>query len=478
MSKYDFQLDLSQNTSTGMILNKIKKGSTVLEFGCATGRMTRYMQQALGCRVYIVEFEESAFHKAMEYAEDGLCDDIMQYRWVEQFRDVKFDAVIFADVLEHLSDPEGVLRSAAELLTEDGQIHISLPNITHNDVLVKAFRERFDYTKVGLLDDTHVRFWGLENLKQLAQGSGLYLQSVEATYCRTGETEQKPLLDSVTARFENVLRERACGEVYQFVVSLTKKPCQEPLFQRKAPSARMHLYLDTGSNFNQNEVLSFEAEADGCGGYVANYRLPQGHGASRIRLDPVEYQGCILTRLRVCQDSRELPVGYSECVRLDEGVCLLGEDPAVYADIGPGEVELEVRMLLPGEAYEDVLRQQYDGKQRQFVAKVQDLEALHRELQHQKHEAEAARQRYEAEITDWKGQFAVAKKEISMLGRELDQTRSDLSGYILLYNRKEEYILQLEQALRYRNSLRGLLRGLAGWMLRKMKAVAKRILRR
>lgn len=485
MSKYDFQLDLSGNSSTGMILNKIKKGSTVLEFGCATGRMTRYMQGALGCRVYIVEFEESAFQKAMEYAEDGLCDDIMQYRWVEQFRDVRFDAVIFADVLEHLSDPEGVLRSAAQLLTEDGMIHISLPNITHNDVLVKAFRERFDYTKVGLLDDTHVHFWGLENLKELAVGSGLYLQSVEATYCRTGETEQKPLLDGATARFENVLRERACGEVYQFVVSLAKKPCEEPVFQRKAPTARMHLYLDTGNNFNEKEVLSFEAESDGCGGYVARYQLPQDHGASRIRLDPVEHQGCILTRLRVCQEGKELPLGFSECVRLDEGVCLLGADPAVYADIGSGEVELEVRMLLPGEAYETMLRQQYDSKQQQYMAKVQELEALHLELQRQKHQTEAARLQYEAVIADWEARFAVAKKEIAMLGRELEQVRSDLCGYIILSNKKEEYIIELEQrnreldqALRYRNSLRGLLRGLAGWMLRKMKAVAKRILRR
>ena len=39
MSKYDFDLDLSGNTSTGIILGKVNKGSVVLEFGCATGRM-------------------------------------------------------------------------------------------------------------------------------------------------------------------------------------------------------------------------------------------------------------------------------------------------------------------------------------------------------------------------------------------------------------------------------------------------------
>ena len=49
MSKYDFEIDLSNRTSTGIILNKIKPGSVVLEFGCATGRMTRYMKEAMDC---------------------------------------------------------------------------------------------------------------------------------------------------------------------------------------------------------------------------------------------------------------------------------------------------------------------------------------------------------------------------------------------------------------------------------------------
>lgn len=470
MSKYDFDLDLSGNTSTGMILSKIKKGSTVLEFGCATGRMTRYMQEALDCRVYIVEFEESAFQKAVEYAEDGLCDDIMTFRWREKFQDVRFDAVICADVLEHLSDPEAVLRAAAELLTEDGAIHISLPNITHNDVLLKAFRERFDYTKVGLLDNTHVHFWGLENMKELAAGSGLHLQSVEATYCRTGETEQQPRLDKDTAYLENVLRRRKCGEVYQFVVTLAKKPCQAPEFCPKAPTARMHLYLDTGSNFNGNEVLAFEAEQDGCS-YTGRYQLPQGHGAARIRLDPVEHQGCILTKLQICQDGQALPVGYGENVQLDEGVCLLGDDPAVYAEVGPGAVEIEVSMLLPGQAYDAYL-------QRQYGAKRHEAEVLRLDLQHQKNLAEIARNQYEAEISDWKGQFYTAKKEIGLLGRDLEQVRANLNGYIILTNQKEKYILELEQAIQYRNTLKGLLRGLAGWMIRKMKSCAKKLLRR
>ena len=440
MSKYDFQLDLSGKTSTGMILSKIKKGSTVLEFGCATGRMTRYMRQEMDCRVYIVEFEESAFQKAMEYAEDGLCDDIMTFRWREKFQDVRFDAVICADVLEHLSDPEAVLRAAAELLSEEGAIHISLPNITHNDVLVKAFRERFDYTKVGLLDNTHVHFWGLENLGQLAAGSGLHLQSVEATYCRTGETEQKPVLDEVTARFENVLRQRSCGEVYQFVVTLSKTPCQAPVIHFPTPTARMHLYLDTGSGFNGKEVRFFEAESDGCGGYCAQYVLPQGHDASRIRLDPVEYQGCILTGLSICQDGKKLPLGFGQNIQMDEDVCLLGNDPAVYADIGPGEVKLSVRMVLAGAEYERIMQDQ--------VVNLQNY-------------------KIQANAHQWELLARIAQQE-----NRIAQLQADLRDYMILAEQKEKYIL----AMKLRTTPMGILRYLFPRIFQVAKSLARRIL--
>ena len=138
MSKYDFEIDLTDRTSTGIILNKIPRGSVVLEFGCATGRMTRYMEEELDCRVYIVEFDQMAYEKAKQYAQDGICDDIMNYRWMEAFGQVRFDAIIFADVLEHLTKPDQVLTQAAKLLKDDGSIHISAITFWYNPIIPKA----------------------------------------------------------------------------------------------------------------------------------------------------------------------------------------------------------------------------------------------------------------------------------------------------------------------------------------------------
>ena len=47
MSKYNLPMELGENTIPGKIMRKITPGSTVLEFGCAEGRMTRYMQEKL-----------------------------------------------------------------------------------------------------------------------------------------------------------------------------------------------------------------------------------------------------------------------------------------------------------------------------------------------------------------------------------------------------------------------------------------------
>ena len=221
MSKYDFKVDLSENTSTGLILKKIGRGSTVLEFGCATGRMTRYMQEHLHCKVYIVEIDPDAYKTASQYAADGVCGDIMNMEWKKKFSDIRFDHILFADVLEHTLNPDLVIREASGLLAPDGNIIFSIPNITHNDIILKAINNHFDYTNIGLLDNTHIHFWGLENIKDFAERNGLHTYNIEATYCETGYTEQyNGELRDTSEILLNILNERLCGTVYQFVITI------------------------------------------------------------------------------------------------------------------------------------------------------------------------------------------------------------------------------------------------------------------
>ena len=143
--KYDFELSLDEHTSLGKIVKQIKPHSNVLEFGPGNGRMTRYLIDELHCEVSIVEFDKELFDFVMTFAKDGVYGNIEDYHWVEKFKGQKYDAVVFADVLEHLTNPEEVLKQVVPFLKEDGQVLITFPNLAHNSVLIDLFNNQLNW---------------------------------------------------------------------------------------------------------------------------------------------------------------------------------------------------------------------------------------------------------------------------------------------------------------------------------------------
>jgi hypothetical protein len=73
--------------------------------------------------------------------------------------DGSVDCILYGDVLEHLVDPEAVLRRHRRLLSPRGEILCSVPNIQHWSALASLLRSDFQYQDTGLLDSTHLRFF-------------------------------------------------------------------------------------------------------------------------------------------------------------------------------------------------------------------------------------------------------------------------------------------------------------------------------
>lgn len=222
---YDFDiLSLPPTSSVWKILMQIKPGSKILECGCATGYMTKYMTEELHCKVYIVEYDEEAFSVAKQYAEDGICGDLMQLEWVEKFNQIIFDYIVFADVLEHLYDPQKVLANAIKLLGDNGTVLASIPNIAHNDIILKLIQDRWDYTKRGLLDKTHIHFWAKNNIVPFFHSAGLDVSILDCSTCLSLQTEQNWENQIVADRSSmQLLQNHLCGEIYQFIVTAQKK---------------------------------------------------------------------------------------------------------------------------------------------------------------------------------------------------------------------------------------------------------------
>jgi 2-polyprenyl-3-methyl-5-hydroxy-6-metoxy-1,4-benzoquinol methylase len=96
--------------------------------------------------------------------------------------DGTFDAVVFADVLEHVGDPQAVLgRWLPHVCTPETVVLVSLPNVANLVVRLQLLAGRFRYTERGILDRTHLRFFTRRTARDLLVASGLRIVHTRTT---------------------------------------------------------------------------------------------------------------------------------------------------------------------------------------------------------------------------------------------------------------------------------------------------------
>lgn len=156
---------------------KREKPRKVLEVGTATGYLSLEMTKA-DCSVTGIELDPEMAEIAREHCAEMIVGDIE----VMDIRELGcYDAIICADVLEHLRNPGDVLKRLCELLNPGGKILISLPNIAHVWVRLGLLFGCFNYARSGILDETHLRFFTLRSSKKLITDSGLEIVDVAVT---------------------------------------------------------------------------------------------------------------------------------------------------------------------------------------------------------------------------------------------------------------------------------------------------------
>ncbi len=303
-SKYDFDLDMDNTNSLSIMINQIKRGSKVLEFGPANGRMTRYLKEMLDCKVYLVEIDEKAGKEALQYGEDLVIDDIETYSWKKKYEDKRFDYITFADVLEHLRDPERVLREAKGLLKQDGSIIFSVPNLAHNAVLINLMNHEFEYNTVGLLDNTHIHFFTKNSIESMMNRTGLSVEKRFATYAPVGTIEIENTYQSVPGIDETYWKSRPFGDIYQFIYVTKRGPEfikeRENYLQSGIHPYFVQVYLDYGMGFDENISRTYAIENP----YAAQaIEFDVDEGIRRIRLDP--FNAPCMVELDVCTDTIE-----------------------------------------------------------------------------------------------------------------------------------------------------------------------------
>src|SRR5687767_15033615 len=93
---------------------------------------------------------------------------------LERLRDLpsEIDAIVLADVIEHLRNPAEALQLVRRALKDDGRVFISVPNIANITVRLGLLFGVFEYRDRGILDHTHLRFYTKRTIRREIETAG------------------------------------------------------------------------------------------------------------------------------------------------------------------------------------------------------------------------------------------------------------------------------------------------------------------
>jgi len=158
-------------------LNDVQRPLRILDVGTADGYLGAVLKEQ-GHYVVGVEKDEFLAKGAEPYYAKFYHTDLETFDF--PFR-AEFDFIIFADVLEHLREPEAVLQRSLSCLNSSGQVIISVPNIANLLIRIMLLFGHFDYQDRGILDRTHLRFYTLSSFNILLQNAACRVVDIVPT---------------------------------------------------------------------------------------------------------------------------------------------------------------------------------------------------------------------------------------------------------------------------------------------------------
>lgn len=218
---YEYDVDSRAATAPAHVVRLVGQHKRVLEIGCGPGSITRILATEGQCNVTGIELDTEAIKKATPFCEKIYQADLNAEHWPTVLEGLAgFDVLVAADVLEHLYDPWTVLKRMVPLISDDGYLVISLPHAGHAAVLACLHNGNFEYRDWGLLDRTHIRFFGLKNIEDLFSQADLKIIEVAYVLKQPEETEFAAQWSQLPMPTQQCLRQSPHATVYQVVVKV------------------------------------------------------------------------------------------------------------------------------------------------------------------------------------------------------------------------------------------------------------------
>ncbi|GAA4419015.1 methyltransferase domain-containing protein [Acidovorax lacteus] len=300
---YAREIRAEERTSLSVVAGWIPDGARVLDLGCGTGALGRWLlQKARQVTVDGVTLSEAEAEIASASYGRLVVGDLETLDLLQTFAGTRYDAIVCADVLEHLKQPEQVLQACRSLLQPTGQLLISVPNAGYCGLVAELLDGDFRYRDEGLLDRTHLRFFTRLSLTRFLREHGWALETLDCIQRELPESEFNAAFDRLSPSMARHLLATPDALTYQFVGVVKPRsisqdedqPTQHaPVLHHPEPSARFsaQLYWSRGEQYDEAQKLVTPGTVGVLQQTLTFALAAQPSPLTKLRLDPADRPG-------------------------------------------------------------------------------------------------------------------------------------------------------------------------------------------
>ncbi|MBT8593999.1 class I SAM-dependent methyltransferase [Polynucleobacter paneuropaeus] len=220
------------------IADLIDSGQKIVDIGCGAGLLGRLIHRNYP-DVYISGIDPSieADHQGLAIYKNFFCgglEQALEYKWVREA-----DFYIFADVIEHIVQPDIFLRSLVEICPPNATFIFSVPNVAYFANRLDLLFGNWDYSDSGIKEFTHLRFLTLKTIKSILQSAGLQVHSISFLNRSLSPEPLKnySLIKVLWACF--LMKKETFPLAYQFVIVAKKIPTKEIEFHDNGSTSKL-----------------------------------------------------------------------------------------------------------------------------------------------------------------------------------------------------------------------------------------------
>lgn len=160
----------------GLIRRFTPRGGTLLDLGAAGGELGSAVRDHFD-RTIGFEYDSDRIGQLRGRFDQVVITDLETVKTLPP----NVNAIVLADIIEHLRNSTTLLRLVRQSLAKDGVLFLSVPNIANITVRLGLLFGIFEYRDRGILDFTHLRFFTMRTIRREVENAGFRIVAIRGS---------------------------------------------------------------------------------------------------------------------------------------------------------------------------------------------------------------------------------------------------------------------------------------------------------